>query len=81
MKSSNDNSQNKHVGNLIGLLENKYEQSPNDTADASDILRRTQQIKQAFELDILVTNPKFALYINDCEVVFASRETSSFGFL
>ena len=82
MKRSNAIARNKHLGNLVGLLENYDEASPRPhKMNEKSMGNVMKQIKQALEMDTLLSNPKFALYINDCEVVFGSPETSGLVFL
>lgn len=72
----------KKHGSMVDLLA-PYDSSQSSSSENQEIrstISRSQK-KATGALEVLKTSPKFALYINDCEVVFGSQETIGHVFL
>lgn len=75
----------KHVGSMVDLLSpyDSNHSSSSESQEQQDLKNSGShsQRKATGALEVLKTSPKFALYINDCEVVFGSPETIGHVFL
>lgn len=70
------------TGSMVDLLAPFLTSRPTVADEKHGTEQTCTSQNQAFSaLEVLKTRPKFALYINDCQVAFGSRETSGTVFL
>lgn len=80
MSRSTASVKRKYGGNLVDLL-TPFMSKPSQPKSAPEENSLPQKDALGGVLEILRTKPKFAVYINDCEVAFGSPETSGIVFL